>query len=264
VGDAIQFVFPRNLDEPLLAGDGRVDVRRDDLRAVRAGGRQQFAATVEDAALADEAEAALLADAVAGGVKDVIFQGAAGGQMADRGGGPFRPVGRQHHEIGAEQRQDAGRLGETAVVTNVHSDAEAAEVVDGERPVARRGETVHSEIRQVDFTIGGDEAVGADEGAGVEQVGTGAFEHPDDGPDAEFAAVGGEGVGGRAGRRLRERPRLVAAGKAIAGQHALGEDGQPGAASGRVAQPLSHRLEVVRHVAEAAVDLYGRDLPGLH
>jgi hypothetical protein len=76
VGDAIQFVFPGNLDETLVAGDGGVDVGRDDFRAVRAGGGQQFAVAVDEAALSDEAKAALLADAVGGGVKDVVFQGA--------------------------------------------------------------------------------------------------------------------------------------------------------------------------------------------
>jgi hypothetical protein len=144
VPDPIQFVFPRDLDEALGACDVGVDLRRDDLRAVRTGGGQQFAVAIEDAAPADEAEAALLADAVAGGVVDVVFQGAGGGQVANRRRGPGRPVGRQHEKVGAEHRQHAGRLGEAAVIANVHPDAQAAEVVDGEGPVARRGETVQS------------------------------------------------------------------------------------------------------------------------
>ena len=118
----------------------------------------------DDAALADEAEAALLADAVDRGVIDVVFQGPAPGQDGRPCYGAGRPVRRQHDEVGAKQRQDAGRLGKAAVVADVDADAKAAEVVDGERPVARRGEAIDSQERQMDFAVAGNEACRPDQG----------------------------------------------------------------------------------------------------
>src|SRR5262249_27565764 len=58
------------------------------------------------------------------------------------------------------------------------------------------------------------------------------------------------------------RHRLVEAVKPVAGQHALGEDDQPGATAGRRPQPLADGRQVVRLVAEPAVHLHAGDLPG--
>ena len=67
------------------------------------------------------------------------------------------------------KRQDAGRLGKAAVVTDVHADLEAARVVDRERPVAGVDEHVDPQERQMDLAIGADHAVRTGQHAGVEQ-----------------------------------------------------------------------------------------------
>ena len=53
-----------------------------------------------------------------------------------------RPVRRYGEDVSALEGADARRFRETQLVTNDYSDAEAAELVDGRRVVAGRGEAV--------------------------------------------------------------------------------------------------------------------------
>ena len=66
-------------------------------------------------------------------------------------------VGRTRRSAPSSDRTRA-RLGERAVVADVHPDPETARVVDGERPVARVDEHVDPQVRQVDLAIGADHA----------------------------------------------------------------------------------------------------------
>jgi hypothetical protein len=102
------------------------------------------------------------------------------------------------------------------------------------------------------LAVDGDEPRGADEGAGVEEAVAVALEQTENGPGAQLAAVGGDGVAGRAGQRLGMGTGLVLIAEAVAGQGALGEDDQPGAAANRLAQPSAQDGEVGSRVGEAA------------
>src|SRR5262249_29157618 len=135
------------------ARPGRVQLGIEDLGAVGVCGGQQLAVDVDDAALANETATALFADAIDGGEVDVVFQRPRLYQVLDRAHRPGRPVRRQHHQVGAEQHEHAGRFGKAAVVADGHADAQAAQVVDGKRPIARRGETIHAQVGQVDLAI---------------------------------------------------------------------------------------------------------------
>ena len=84
--------------------------------------------------------------------------------------GVGRPVGRQDEQVGPEEREHAARLGERAVVADVHPDLDAPGLVDRERAVARVGEAIDAEERQMDLAIGRDQARRADQDAGVEQA----------------------------------------------------------------------------------------------
>src|SRR5262245_55925529 len=73
VPDAVDLVLAGDLDDALRPRQRGVDLRDDHLRRVLAGLGQDGPVEVEDAAAPDEAEAALLADAVDGGVVDVVL-----------------------------------------------------------------------------------------------------------------------------------------------------------------------------------------------
>src|SRR5262249_52864394 len=73
VGQPVDLVFPGDIHHPLVARPGRVDVGINDLFPLLLGGGQDFPGAVHDAALADEAEAALLAHPVHRRVVDVVL-----------------------------------------------------------------------------------------------------------------------------------------------------------------------------------------------
>src|SRR5205814_7390422 len=120
-----------------------------------------------------------------------------------------------------------------AVEADVHAEAQPAEVVDGERPVARVGEPVGPEARQVNLAVGGDEPARPDERAGVEELAARRrFEQAEDGPHAAAAALAGGGVRRGAGQRLGGGAGLLPRLEPVAGQGALGEDDEPRPAAG--------------------------------
>ena len=59
-----------------------------------------------------------------------------------------------------QQHQATRRFGKAAVVADVHAEAQAADVVDRERLIARRREAIDAEERQMNLAIGGDDARG--------------------------------------------------------------------------------------------------------
>src|SRR5262245_56346377 len=73
VADAVDLVLAGHLDDELRPRLRRVDLRHDDPGRVLARLRQDGAVAVEDAAVPDEAEAALLSHSVDGGVVDVVL-----------------------------------------------------------------------------------------------------------------------------------------------------------------------------------------------
>ena len=140
----------------VFAGRARVDVGLQHFFSIGTGLRQHAATGVDDRASPDETKPALVADPVDRQHIHCVFHGPRRDHVL---GGAFRmrwPVRRQHEQIGTQQRQDARRLGKTAVIADVHANLQAARVVNRERPVAGVDEHVDAQKRQMHLAIAPD------------------------------------------------------------------------------------------------------------
>src|SRR5262249_27615395 len=146
----------------------------------------------------------------------------------------------------------AGGLGESAVVADQDADLQFAGIArqreDFERPVAWRREAVDTQERQVNLAIDMDLSGGTDESAGVEEsaVLRPLLEHAHCRPDLQSAAILRQKCGRRTRNRLAERPGLLLALEAVAGQRTLGEYDQPRPLRGGLFQGLPDMRQVRR------------------
>src|SRR6516162_8132240 len=117
-------MLPRHLDDVLPAWPLRVQLGVQDYLTILWGAGKQLAVAIHNLAQADEAEAALLANAVDRGVVHMVLQGPGPDQVASSAPRAGRPVGRQHYEVGTKQHEHPRRLGKAPVVTDIHADAQ--------------------------------------------------------------------------------------------------------------------------------------------
>ena len=168
------------------------------------------------------------------------------------------PVGRQDQEVGPQQGQHAGRLGERAIIADVHADPHARNLVDGERPVARVHEHVDAQKRQVHLAIRPDHTLRSDQDAGIEQPPSVTFQESEDAAAAGARGQAGDLADLGAVDRHGMSEALLTAAEAIARQRALGEDRQLGPRGGRLVQSGRDPLEVLRDPTELRLHLHGR------
>src|SRR5262245_41676446 len=102
--DTIQLIFSGNFYNRLVTRPFRIDFGIDN-SIVIVGASQRLTRAIKDAALADEVEAAFVANAINGHEVNVVFQGSRRNQILDRGGSAWWPIGGQNDEIGAEKHQ---------------------------------------------------------------------------------------------------------------------------------------------------------------
>ena len=118
-------------------------------------------------------------------------------------------------QIGTQERHHPRGLGKGTVIADVHADLEPAGLVHGERPIAGVGKHVDAQERQMNFAVGGDNAVRARKHARVEQPVAVALEHPENAEAAMLPAGGGQSFYGRAIDRDGMRQPFFARSEAV-------------------------------------------------
>ena len=129
-------------------------------------------------------------------------------------------------------------------------------------PVARRGEHIDAQVRQVQLAVAADHSLRTDERRGVEDSLAVGLQEPDDGEHAQLAAGFRQPQRAWAGNRFGVRPGFFQVLEAIARQCTLGKYGELGACLRRFTQGIDNPRQVLFPVAESHIHLHARDFHG--
>ena len=131
---------------------------------------QSPAGRIANTAETDEFEASLLSHSIGRHEVDRIFHGASVDSILGQLFRPRRPVRRQNDEIRAIQSQGTRRLRKPGVVTDQHSNSETIHFNHFKRTIARSGETIDTQPRQMNLAIRPGDPLGANQNGSVEDI----------------------------------------------------------------------------------------------
>ena len=174
-----------------------------------------------------KAKAAFLAHAVGGDHHHVVLGGAHLGRVLP-GVGAHGPVRGDAQHLRALEFHHAARLGEAAVITDVHAQPGVRRGEHGERAVTERAKTVDAEVGQMDLAVRAQYAFRTDDRGGVVDPLSIALEHPDHDRATDSLCGGGDLFGARTRNGFGQRPGFLAARETVTGKRAFGKDDELG------------------------------------
>ena len=153
----------RNANQTLVASLGAVDRRTQHLLVLMRRIGNRIAIRIANATVSDEAKTTLGSDPIDTQEVDIVFQRSCIRKVLRKGIGSRWPVRRENQQVRSIESQTSRGLRERAVVTDMHADPHFIGLHRSIKPLSLRGETIHSQVRQMHLAISRHEPPWADE-----------------------------------------------------------------------------------------------------